>query len=219
MKNPPRAPSFHGRNGFARKYVHPVDSELAGDLFLGCRAEAVKPRGDMHLLKADRQQIINELCLRQSARDSPGPQINVTAGILREFDIQGNISQVKAAAGSQHPHDFAKPSFLLRDEVQDTVRTDQINAGIFYRKSRRVALPDLDMVQPCLRGRFTRVFDHGLGHIDADGVSLGARPLRREQQIHPGTATDVEHRFTRMNGTDRQRVADSGERCRAIGWK
>ena len=106
-------PSFHGRDGFARKYVLPVDSELAGGLFLGGRAEAVKPRGDMHLLKADRQQIINEFCLRQSAGDSPGSQINVTAGILREFDIQGNICQAKAAAGPQHPHDFAKPAFLL----------------------------------------------------------------------------------------------------------
>ena len=77
-----------------------MDSKPAGGLFLRCRAKAVEPGGDTHLFKADRQQIINELCLRQSAGDSPGPQVDVAAGVLGQFDIQSYIRQVEATAGS-----------------------------------------------------------------------------------------------------------------------
>ena len=76
-----------------------MHSVLAGDLLLGGRTQAIETRGDAHLFKADLHQILSELCLRQSAGDSPGPQIDVTAGILGEFDIQGDIGQMKATAG------------------------------------------------------------------------------------------------------------------------
>jgi hypothetical protein len=71
---------------------------LAGCLLLGCRAEAIKTRRDTDVLQAYLRQILNDLCLQQSAGDSTGPEIDVAAGVLGEFDIQGNIGQVKAAS-------------------------------------------------------------------------------------------------------------------------
>ena len=41
---------------FARKQVHPVHSVLSGCLLLGCRAEAVKPRGNPDFLQANLRQ-------------------------------------------------------------------------------------------------------------------------------------------------------------------
>ena len=76
---------------FAREHVHAVHSVLAGCLLFGGRAKAVKTRGDANLLQAYLREILNELCLRQSAGDSTGPQIDVAAGVLGEFDIQRNV--------------------------------------------------------------------------------------------------------------------------------
>ena len=74
-------------------------SVLARCSLLGGRAEAIEPRGDLDFLEANPRQVNDELCLRQSAADSTGPQIDVAAGFLREFHIKGNVSQMQAAAG------------------------------------------------------------------------------------------------------------------------
>lgn len=85
-------------NWFSRKSVDTVHSILARRPLLRSRPKAIKTRRDTDLLKADLRQIFNELCLRQSAGDSTGPQIDIAAGILGEFHIQGDIGQVQAAA-------------------------------------------------------------------------------------------------------------------------
>ena len=86
-----RAASYRGKR-FARKHVYPVHPVLAGCLLLRCRAEAIKSRSDPDLVEASLRQVCNELCLRQSTGDSTGPQIDVAAGVLGEFHIEGNIS-------------------------------------------------------------------------------------------------------------------------------
>ena len=85
------AGSYRGMR-FTRKHVYPVHSVLAGCLLLRGRAEAIKPRSDLDFLQASLRQVRNELCLRQSTGDSTGPQIDVAAGVLGEFHIEGNIS-------------------------------------------------------------------------------------------------------------------------------
>jgi len=79
-----RGASCRGKR-FARKQVYPVHAVLAGCLLLGCRAEAIKSGSDPDFLKASLRQVRNELCLRQSTGDSTGPQIDVPAGVLGEF--------------------------------------------------------------------------------------------------------------------------------------
>ncbi len=75
-----------------------MHSILARRPLFGGRAETVKTRCDTNILKADLRQIVNELCLRQSAGDSTGPQVDITAGILAEFNIQGDVGKVQTAA-------------------------------------------------------------------------------------------------------------------------
>lgn len=102
------------QSGLTCKDVHPVHSVFASSFFFGGAAEAIKTCGNADILQADLRQVLNEFCLRQSATDSTGPEIDVPAGILGEFDIQGDIGQVKAPARLQHPHDFSKTAILLR---------------------------------------------------------------------------------------------------------
>ena len=85
-------------NRFSRKHVDSVHSILSRRPLLGSRTKTIKTRCDTNILKADLRQIFNELCLRQSAGDSTGPQIDIAAGILGEFDIQCDIGKVQAAA-------------------------------------------------------------------------------------------------------------------------
>ena len=86
-------------SGLVRKHVDAVDTEFACCLLFRCRAETVKPRRDVHVFEADPSQIVNELCLRQSAGDSTGPKIDIAEGIVREFDIQDNVGKVQSTAG------------------------------------------------------------------------------------------------------------------------
>jgi hypothetical protein len=107
------------RNGsrLAGKHVHSVHSVLASSPFLGGRAETVKTCRDADLAQADLRQVLDELCLRQSAGDSTSPEVDVSAGVFRELEVEGNISQVKATTPLQHPHDLSKSPFLLGDKI------------------------------------------------------------------------------------------------------
>jgi hypothetical protein len=71
-----------------------VHAKLARGLLLGCRAKTIEPGGDVHFLQANPPQIRNELCLRQSAGDSTGPQVDIAADILRELHVKRYISEM-----------------------------------------------------------------------------------------------------------------------------
>jgi len=71
-------------------------SVLLSGLFLCGRAETIKTRSDADILQADLCQVSNELCLRQSASDSPSPEVNVALGVIGKFDIQRDICQMQA---------------------------------------------------------------------------------------------------------------------------
>ena len=86
--------------GLTSEHIDPVDAKLPRCVLLRRRAKTVEPGGHAHVFKPDSFQVIDELCLRQSACDSAGPEIDVTAGFFWKFDIQNDISQVKPAAGS-----------------------------------------------------------------------------------------------------------------------
>ena len=75
------------RERFAGKYVYAVYTILSSCPLLGRTTEAIKSCSDTNLLQTNLGQIWNDLCLRQSACNSTCPQINVSEGLLREFNI------------------------------------------------------------------------------------------------------------------------------------
>lgn len=72
-------------------------SELACSSLLGGCSEAIKPLRHTDALEADGLEIGDELCLRQSARDSTGPEIDVAASVLGKLDVKGDVRKVKTA--------------------------------------------------------------------------------------------------------------------------
>ena len=73
--------------------VDAAHAQLPRRRFLCSPPEAVKPVGNPDLVQPCRFQMPRHLCLRQSAADSPGPEVNVVAGIL----VQGNLFVVPNA--------------------------------------------------------------------------------------------------------------------------
>src|SRR5437773_10103212 len=80
---PPPAPSLRSPG----EEVHGVNVEVSRDVFLRGSAEAVEPLDDPHVHEAGPGQPIGQLCLRQSAGDSAGPEVDVLAYLIRELRL------------------------------------------------------------------------------------------------------------------------------------
>ena len=119
----PRAKAGLRRRGnwLARKHVYTVDAVFASCLLLRCCPEAIKTSGDPNLLQPNLRQVLHELCLRQSAGDSTGPKVDVSAGVLGELNIESDVRKVKASARFQYSDDLCKSAILLWNEVKDAV--------------------------------------------------------------------------------------------------
>ena len=70
----------------------------------------------------------DKLCLRQSAGDSTGPQIDITANRIRRLGGDHNVSVQELSPGLENPEDLAEGPFLIRRQIQDAVRDDDIDA-------------------------------------------------------------------------------------------
>jgi hypothetical protein len=67
---------------------------LSGRVFFARTAETVEAGGYAYVLESQRLEGRDKLCLRQSAGYSPGPQVNVAANVLPEFDIEYDIRKL-----------------------------------------------------------------------------------------------------------------------------
>ena len=84
-------------SGFAGEHVYTVHTVFTSCPFLRSSPETIEARCNTDLLQADFRQIRNDLCLRQSAGDSTGPEIDITARVLGEFDIESDVGEMKSA--------------------------------------------------------------------------------------------------------------------------
>ena len=116
-----------------RKHIHPVNSVFARSSLFGGRPEAIKSCCNTHAFQTDLLQISNQLCLRQSAGDSTGPQIDTATRVLGKLHVKRDIGQVQPATRLQRAHDFCKSPFFLRHQIENAVRNDDIDASISDR--------------------------------------------------------------------------------------
>src|SRR4051812_18531881 len=61
------------------------------------------------------------LALEQRAGDSPGPEINALAGVLRDLLVDDHVGDLEAAAGLEDAVDFVQDGVLVGHEVDDAV--------------------------------------------------------------------------------------------------
>jgi len=103
--------------GPAGEEVYAVDGELRCDSFFRCFAEAVEAVDDPHVREPDLLKQSNHLCLRQSARDSTGPQVDIVSNILVQRHVHGDIGEEEPATRTQHARDLGVGFPLVRHKV------------------------------------------------------------------------------------------------------
>jgi hypothetical protein len=123
-------PGLTVRDRLAGEHVGPANAVFQGGVFLFGALEAVEVGRYAYVLKAQVAQEREELCLRQSAGDSTGPQVDIAASFVAEFGVEHYICKLQPAAGPQHAADLGKRFLLFWDQVEHAVGDDNIDAGI-----------------------------------------------------------------------------------------
>jgi hypothetical protein len=135
--------------------------------------------GDPYIAEAHGDECVDELCLRQSAGDSTGPELDVASDRLRQLDAGHDVRNLQATTDAQDSGDLGKRSFLLRHEIQHAVRHDDVNTCIVERECRRIAFEHIDVRQPALTRPGARTLAHVARHVDASRAAGGTDMLCR----------------------------------------
>jgi hypothetical protein len=175
--------------------------------------------GNAYLFEIQVPQERNQLCVRQSAGDSTGPQVDVAANILPEFGVEHNIGKLEATAGAQDAADLGERFLFLGGEAERPLVDDDIGAGIRYRKSGGVRQVHLYVVQTGAGSAGLRTVPHSFGHVDADGATARAHFARGQQEIGPGAACDIDNRLSGLNRSNGMRVCDTCKGGGAFRWQ
>src|SRR5438093_467328 len=87
--------------------IHAQHAVFPCDMFLRRATEAIEPFPDSDAAEPDVLKHAKKLCLRQSAGDSTGPEVDVTPDRFRELARHDDIAIQELPAGLEHAKDFA----------------------------------------------------------------------------------------------------------------
>src|SRR5438128_10377127 len=96
------------------RHIHASDAECPCRLFFGCAAKAVVGVSDPNVYEPDCHERVDELCLRQSAADSTGPQLDIAPDLWRELHTGHDVGDLDASAWPQHPREFCEGPVFFR---------------------------------------------------------------------------------------------------------
>jgi hypothetical protein len=98
--------------------IHADDPVFPGHAFLRCPSKAIEALLYNDVVEAEMPEQRDKLCLRQSAGDSTGPQIHISANRLRQLGRDDNVSVQELSAGLENPEDLTEGLFLVRDSAR-----------------------------------------------------------------------------------------------------
>ena len=107
--------------GLASEDVHSQHAKLPRDVLLRGSREAVETRRDADACELELFEKANELCLRQSADDSTGPQVDVVPYAFRELALHYDISEKQPTAGLEYASDLSESLGLVSGQVEHTI--------------------------------------------------------------------------------------------------
>ena len=135
-----RSPRFtRSRLALRRVDVDACHAVLARHLLLGGALERIEPLADLDALEADVLEQPQELCLRQSAADSTGPQVDVTPYGFRQLRGDHDVRVEEATPRAEDPQHLGEGAPLVGREVQHAVRDDDVGGGALDREVEGVA--------------------------------------------------------------------------------
>src|SRR5687768_13178355 len=195
----------------SRVDVDADDAVLQSRTLLGGSAEALESVANSHLIEASRAQDVDELCTRQSAGNSTGPEMDIFAQGLVEFLAQNDVAVKKLAAGLQYAEDLAKSHLLVGCEIQHAVRNDDIDAPGVDRQRQGIAQSDLDVAKAQSARAVSSTLGHRLSHVHTNGSAHRPYGCRSEEEVHPGAAANVDNRGAGGYRLDPVRIGHAGE--------
>lgn len=83
--------------------------------------KGVEPGSNSDVLESQTNPSFDELCLRQSAGDSTGPEVDIRPDVLAQLRLHHNVGKMQPATWTQHAGDLGESDLLLGYQVQDTV--------------------------------------------------------------------------------------------------
>src|SRR2546423_8751527 len=148
----------------------------------------------------------------QPAGDSAGPKVDVAQGLGRHRPTVRDVGELELAAGSHHAPDLGEHDLLVRTEVDDPVRDDDVGPSIVDRDRFGEPLAELDLTElERVRGD-ARLLQHLRCHVDTDDPAGRTDLPGRDERVEAGTRPDVDHALPWLEMTQRERIADAGER-------
>src|SRR5271154_2783800 len=102
-----------------------------------------------------------------------------------ELSFERDVTHCKATAWLQDADDLTEDSGLVRREVQNAIRYDAVDRSIRQGDAVDGGLVELHVGVSGGSLVCSRPFNHGRGHVNADGPALWPYHLRGQKHIKP----------------------------------
>ena len=80
------------------------------------------------------------LCVQQSSGNSTGPEVDLATALLRHGLLDRDIGDLDSPAGYEHSIDLTEDGVLVRDQIDDAVGEDDVEARVVEREASRPLL-------------------------------------------------------------------------------
>src|SRR5438132_2579380 len=121
------------------------------------------------------------LCFQQSSGNSAGPEVDVAAALLADGILNRHVCELHSSAGPQHAKDLCEDSVLVRNEIDDAVGDDNVDARVAERKVLDLTLDELDVFGPQLFRSRPGSRQHLQRHVDPGDVAVGPDHLSGDE--------------------------------------
>ena len=135
---------------------------------------------------------------------------SASGGTGRPLAMSANCSQ---PPGSQHAADLVEHGPLVGAQVDDAVGDDDVGPAVRRpAASRRRPHGTRRGRVPERVGGLARLLQHLRGHVDADDPPGPSDLVGGDERVEARAGADVDDMLARLQTTQRERVADAGER-------
>src|SRR5207237_1102338 len=138
-----------------------------------------------------------ELCLQQSASDSPLPKIDVALRPVRYCFLDEDVPDLESPGGLEHAPHLTEAGGFVWKEIQHTIRDHHVGPLVRHRKLFGESMAELDVVEACLCGAHARLLEHRRRHVDTDNVARRSNHAGGDEAVDAGAGADVDHPLAR----------------------
>src|SRR6185369_6647339 len=142
-----------------------------------------------------------------SAGDTPDVCAYVPADVFGECSQQHDVADCEVSSRFEDAKHFTKYGRLVRAEVDDAVRDNEIDGIIVNGNVFDLTLTELNVS----RAEFCRVFagarEHVIRHVNADDMTGRANLIPSKECVETCAASEIKHRHTELNLRQGKRIA------------